>query len=153
MKYRYLFALNLTFLFSLLVMGSESTVITFKTWKSKKIDEATSIVIDLKSKIRALENTKMRPPYQDENEGSVARKLSQAQFNLALTKELSANDYVMLYLNPFFSANHAAVLRAAKSLNPKDVADIIEAYQNKLSSTKSAELLVPKVSVEPVSEL
>ena len=116
---RHLLIVVLAFLVAVPSVGfaQRTKILTFKVWKQKKIDEARSIVNELK------------------REGKKDDKLDQAQANLDVAKDLSANDYFVLYLSPQFRDNHDAFVQASKALSPRDMADIMGAYQKRLSTT------------------
>jgi hypothetical protein len=111
-------------------------ILPFKVWKQKKIDEAKSVVLELKHDRRKQSQVKNEDNSEDQQDE--AQKLSQAELNLGLTKELSANDYFLLYVSPQFKGNSEALTQAAKTLSPKDMADILNAYQKKLQATSDS---------------
>jgi hypothetical protein len=106
-------------------------VLPFKVWKTKKIDEAKSIVAEFKRQQRQVSQGSEN---EDEKQ-ELAQKLSQSQLNLAVAKELSANDYFLLYVSPQFKDNPSAFLEAAKTLSAKDTAEILGAYQKRLQAS------------------
>jgi hypothetical protein len=111
-------------------------ILPFKVWKQKKIDEAKAVVLELKHDHRKQTQVKSSEDGGDEPQDE-AQKLSQAELNLGLTRELSANDYFLLYVSPQFKGNTEALAQAAKTLSPRDIADILSAYEKKLQASDS----------------
>ena len=103
--------------------GSQSpSVLPFKIWKQKKIDEAQSVISEIKKENKR--NT-------EDSEDSKSQK-SQAEINLKVAKDLSANDYFVLYVTPQFKNDREALIQASKHLSSRDMAEILSAYQNAL---------------------
>jgi hypothetical protein len=109
-------------------------LLPFKVWKQKKIDEAKAVVMELKHDRKKQTQVKL-PEEQVDDQQDNSQKLSQAELNLGLTKDLSANDYFLLYISPQFKGNTEALIRAAKTLSPRDMADILSAYQRKIQAS------------------
>ncbi len=90
-------------------------------------------------KHQSRQNTQVKIQNNEEYEGDdgqdPAQKLAQAELNLGVAKELSANDYFLLYVSPQFKNDNEALVQAAKALSPKDMADILMAYQKRLQNT------------------
>lgn len=110
----------------------KARILPFKVWKQKKVDEAKSIVNDLKREMKKISGAKTID--EEENKEDIVRKLYQAELNLGVVKELSANDYFVLYVTPQFKNSPDVLNQAAKTLKAKDVADILSAYQKKLQA-------------------
>jgi hypothetical protein len=107
-------------------------ILPFKVWKQKKIDEAKTIVLELKHESKKLSQVKSDD--QDDEKEEIVQKLSQANLNLGVARELSANDYFLLYVAPQFKGSNEALIEAAKTLSAKDMADILLAYQKRIQS-------------------
>ncbi|CAM5999563.1 unnamed protein product [Sphagnum balticum] len=101
-------------------------ILPFKVWKQKKIDEARAIEAELKYQ--------SHKNLDDDAKQDLNQKISQAGLNVGVMKDLSANDYFLLYVAPQFKDNDEALIQAAKTLSPRDVVDILNAYQRKLQS-------------------
>ena len=125
--------------------ATHSHVLTFKIWKHKKIDEAMSVVSELKREIRKMSNTKDQATEEDRQD--LLHQKTQAELNLGVARELSANDYFVLYVAPQFKDNAEAMGQAAKNLSSKDVADILAAYQKRLEPGNSDG--EPNLALEP----
>jgi hypothetical protein len=106
-------------------------VLSYKVWKQKKIDEAHSVLAELKKEIRKYNNPKT--PEEEDYLNALQTRQTQAELNWSVVRELSANDYFLLYISPQFK-NFDALKAAAKTLSPSDMATILEAYQRKLQS-------------------
>jgi len=111
-------------------VSNKSKILPFKVWKQKKVDEAKSVVSELKRQSKKFGQVKSEGNLDEKEE--VQQKLSQASLNLGLARELSANDYFLLYVSPQFKGSGEALIQAAKTLTPKDMADILLAYQQQL---------------------
>lgn len=111
--------------------GTKVRILPFKVWKQKKIDEAKAVVAELKHQNKKLSQIKSDSQEDDEKQDT-AQQLSQAELNLGVVRELSANDYFLLYVSPQFKSNNEAFVQAAKALTPRDMADILAAYQRHL---------------------
>jgi len=112
-------------------------ILPFKVWKQKKIDEAKAVVLELKHDRKKQTQVKSTEDGVDDQQQDEAQKLSQAELNLGLTRELSANDYFLLYVSPQFKGNTEALMQAARTLSPRDMADILSAYQKRLQASDS----------------
>jgi len=129
----------------------KTKILPFKVWKQKKIDEAKAIVSELRHD-RKKTQVKPSEDLTDEQQEQ-AQKLSQAELNLGLVKELSANDYFLLYVAPQFKGNSEALTQAAKTLSPRDMADILSAYQKRIQTSDSySESETPPAPVEDIPQ-
>ncbi len=124
----------MAFFFAAPVKAASTPLLSYKVWKLKKVDEAKSIVVELEHQMKKINNARFTETAVEEDKASVERKLFQAKLNLEVIRGLSANDYFVLYVAPLFKDDPHALLKAAKTLSPKEVADILGAYQKKLSS-------------------
>ena len=111
---------------------SKIRILPYKMWKQKKIDEAKSVVEEFKRDIRR--STHVRNEIDEEEVAVKRRKLSQAEINMGVAKELTANDYFVLYVSPQFKDDTDALQQAAKHLSAKDVAEILNGYQKTIQS-------------------
>jgi len=75
-------------------------------------------------------------------------RVSQAEINLTVSRDLSANDYFVLYLLPQFKDNKEALVQAARHLSPKEVAEILEAYEKILENSESSSAIASPSSYE-----
>jgi hypothetical protein len=108
-------------------IGNETSVLSYKAWKLKKVDEAQASLLDLKSE----------PSSQKDY-------VEQALRNVKLAKSLSPNDYFLLYLSPQFHDNEVAYAQAAKHLSPIELAEILVAYQKNLErDSASSPKIIP----------
>src|SRR5437868_3985620 len=77
----------------------DNLLLPFHGWKLKKLNEAKSIALELK---RELKKTKAQKSDDDEDTKAVEKRAQQADQNVLLAKDLSANDYFVLYVYPVF---------------------------------------------------
>jgi hypothetical protein len=110
--------------------SSKARILPFKVWKQKKIDEAKTVVSELKHHKSQIKTETS----EDDEKQDAAQQLSQAELNLGVARELSANDYFLLYVSPQFKNNNDALVQAARALSPRDMADILVAYQKRLQT-------------------
>jgi len=109
------------------------SVVSYQAWKAIKLAEAKSVVDSLKHSLRVAGHD------GDEEEcNHLQARLTQAQINLGVTRELSANDYFILYLMAHFRNNDDAFSYAARALNKKDVAEILKGYRQQFLTTEKA---------------
>jgi hypothetical protein len=134
MKLRALLILTLLTVFTL---GAEAKsgvgVQSFKSWKSRRVTEAQALADNLNRELvmasRAGDTTE---------QNRIKSRLTQAKVNLGVVKELTANDYFVLYLMVQFKNNIAAFSLAAKSLSPQDMSEILDAYRKQMISLSKA---------------
>jgi hypothetical protein len=119
-----LFTCGLVSSHALAKTSSDSNVLAFKVWKQKKIDEAQAYTVEIKREIKQA----------TDQSATQKHKLAQAEVNLKVSRDLSANDYFVLYLTPQFKDDNEALIQASKHLTPKDFADILRAYQKTLDN-------------------
>jgi hypothetical protein len=116
-------------------------VMGFQTWKTGRVDEAKSLLERLQQEHATAGNNK-RPEAGKNGQNSSAKsarsdaKLLQAQLSLEVARELTVNDYFVLYLSQF--KTREAFLDAAKKLNPEESADLMISYQKHLASGLSS---------------
>jgi hypothetical protein len=98
-------------------------VVSYSVWKHKKIDESKAKVNDLKHEIKRLGHDSENAEGQN-----LKRQLVQAEESISVAKQLTADDYVLLYLAPNFRENPKMIDKAAKSLSRQDISNILEGY-------------------------
>ena len=103
---------------------SDLGVMGYQTWKAARIEEAKSAVDHVSHDEKPARGRKVRS-------GSDSR-LAQAQINYDIAKELSVNDYFVLYLSQFKQRD--AFVEAAKKLTSEELADLMMAYQKKINN-------------------
>jgi hypothetical protein len=128
--------------------AQKSRILPFKAWKHKKIDEAKSIVSELRRESRRIGAIR---DADDENRDTLGHRISQAELNLGVARDLSANDYFVLYVAPQFKDNMEAFTEAAKSLSAKDMAEILSAYQKRLQPVDVFGAKASPVGIDPAA--
>lgn len=121
-------------------LSAQAEVVGFQAWKTNRVDEA-------RINLEKLQNDKTVPPLaiapkqsqKPESRLQVSQKsargdfkIQQAQTNLELARELTVNDYFVLYLSQLKSRD--AFVEAARKLSPEEMADLMMSYQKHLSS-------------------
>ena len=136
----------ITSLISLFSFASNHSVSTvpgikgFHDWKIEKIQVAQTQTtaarnLLLKAKADGLKS----------NVETLDREISQLQWNLDITKDLSVADYVVLYLSHLNQTDRFQ--QAAAKLSTSEVAELMEAYANSLGNSQTpAESVTLKVS-------
>lgn len=118
---------------------AEVAVESYQSWKNARIEEAQSQLERLQSKQeislppKSALKTKEGKATTETNATSskTDAKLRQAQENLDIARELTVNDYFLLYLRQF--REREAFIEAAKKLSPEELADLLMAYQKNVS--------------------
>ncbi len=122
---------------------AEVSVESYQTWKNARIEEAQSQVERLQGALDS-SSSKEDAPKKDGKSGGATligsqkndAKLRQALLNLDIARELTVNDYFLLYLRQF--RDRESFIEAAKKLTPEEVADLLLAYQKSLSGAHDA---------------
>jgi len=131
-----------TIVIACFAFSARAEVVGFQAWKANRVEEA-------RAGLEKLQNDKTVPPLatvpkQSQGAKSESRlqvsqksvrsdfKIQQAQTNLELARELTVNDYFVLYLSQFKSRD--AFVEAAKKLSSEETADLMMSYQKHLSS-------------------
>lgn len=128
----------LVFAFPKSAVGSE--LVSFSNWKNKKIAESKSLVGDLKQELKQ----SRKSPASDIRD--LEQKIIQAESNLSMAKELTANDYWVLYVFPNFGENRQALEKAAKSLKPNDIVEILDGYGRQMKAADFDRILSQETS-------
>ena len=108
----------------------KARVLPFAVWKQKKIDEAQSLVTSYRVEVK---KASLYKRLDSEGLAEIKKKLYHAELNVGLMKELSGNDYLVLYVYPQFGSRPDALASAAKSLKNSDMVDILTAYHERVS--------------------
>lgn len=125
-----LFILGFVFLMSLAALADEAPLLSFKEWQGGRIKDAqaalTRIQIERADAI-ARDNRKV-----------TSADVQQAKINLDIAKELTANDYFVLYLAPKLESDKTLLDKAIQSMDKNEIAAILAAYQNTLEERKKS---------------
>ena len=131
-------------LFSVFIFSTEASakVLSYESWKAKRVSEARSLVTQIQSNLKRLKKGESLEVEQ--------ARLEQARLNVDIARELTAADYFVLYLSPQFRGNRSAFARATKGMKTRDIVDILVAYEAKLNeklipeNIESVKFLLPK---------
>jgi hypothetical protein len=113
----------------LVATSAHAEVLSFKAWKTARIEEAKSTLTQtLKgdASTQAQVNTVSSSAKAHPNE-----RLSQAQMNVEIAQELTIQDYFIIYLSQFKS--QTAFQEAAKKLSAEEMGELLVAYKKQLS--------------------
>lgn len=99
-------------------MGSttQAQVLTFKNWKALQILESEQA-------LKRVNNAAKTENHADQ--------LYQALLKLELSKELTINDYFIVYLSRH-NDGKSAIMKAAKKMSPEETATLLLAYRSNL---------------------
>jgi hypothetical protein len=100
-----------------------AAVLSFKHWKAQKVTQAKSVVVQVR---REMKSFSVLPP-------SLKARYKQALTNVSIAKELSPNDYFVLYIGPRFKGNTKAIAEATKGLSKEEIAEILVGYSDQLN--------------------
>lgn len=112
---------------------------SYQDWKNARIEEAQSQLERLQGKQEKGISGKREARAAsgaNANSSKLDPKIRQAQENLDLARELTVNDYFLLYLRQF--REREAFIEAAKKMTPEEVADLLMAYQKSVSGAHDA---------------
>lgn len=141
------------------------TALTFQAWKSLRVDEARFVLermtleghlekmpqIDRSpvEKTPAIRTTTVTRAGRVESRADA--RIEQARINLEIARDLTVNDYLLVYLSQFKSRE--VLIDVARRMPPEDVADLLQAYQ-KLSLggqiAEHAQFPSPRLSPRPL---
>jgi hypothetical protein len=130
-KFLVVLAVTKAFAVSPSVPHNPLSVKSFHEWRDEKILLANNQKLLVKAQILRAQ--------AEQNKKSVLvleKQLSQLQWNLEAARDLSVADYFLLYLSQQAQADRFA--RAAAKLTTKEVAELMEAYAQTLSSESAA---------------
>jgi hypothetical protein len=119
---------------SLLCSPAFAGVVSYKVWKAQKVQQAKSSL----SRIQKEEKRR--------STSAVKVRLKQAKTNMAIAKELTPNDYFVLYLGPKYKGNGKALEVAARFMSRQELAEILVGYSNQLHQRDD----LPSPSYPPV---
>lgn len=105
-----------------------SAVKGFREWKSEKIQLAMQQALNIRNMIL---RTKSNGP--SKNLEALERQLTQLNWNLEVSKELSVTDYFVLYLSQQPQKDRFKM--AAGKLTTAEIADLMQAYAQSLNSS------------------
>jgi hypothetical protein len=130
--------------------GPVSSVKSFKDWKAEKIQQIQAKLSQTKANLEDIKARKAQDPLLAKAKGyeSLIQKLekdqSQNQWNLDVASDLSLTDYMALYLS--HQSSKTRFLDAAAQLQPADVAELLEAYNEALDAGNSAPALTSSIA-------
>ena len=105
----------------------EASVLSFKAWKARRVNEARSAVRQFKGDLQ----TAKKSGHEDSIKTQEIR-LEQAEINVEITQELGPTDYFVLYLAKNFPKDSSAVRQAVTKMSQSEVAEILMSYQKKM---------------------
>lgn len=131
----------LSLMFSMGALATEITEVkTFKEWKSEKVQDAIQKVVEHKTKFSALQR-------QGNTSKDMLSRLSQAEFNLEISRDLTVSDYFDIYLKSQENFEKTVALLATK-LSPNEVAEMLIHFSNSTKVTPSLENHEVKIAEE-----
>ena len=143
---------------------SAEMALTFQAWKSLRVDEARFVLerMTLEGHLEKMPQIDRSPvektpairttaPRAGRAESRADARIEQARMNLEIARDLTVNDYLLVYLSQFKSRD--ILIDVARRMPPEDVADLLQAYQ-KLSLggqiAEHAQLPSPRLSPRPL---
>ncbi len=145
------FVLLLLVLTTGLVSRAE-TILSFKDWKSDKIQQILTRINNNKSQIDALRSRQLsqasispgKPTLKPDSGISqliqrYQKQLTQEEWNLEVAQDLSITEYIMLHVGA--QPSKARFQQAASKLAPQEVAELMEAYSVSLGVQTPAETI------------
>jgi hypothetical protein len=131
-------------MFSFKVMAIEDvTIKTFKEWKSEKVQSALQQVVEQKSKFSALQR-------QGTTSKDVLSRLSQAEFNLEIARDLTVSDYFDIYMKSQDNYEKSVTDLSAR-LSPNEVAEMLLHFNKANKAPASLDNHDLKIAEEPRS--
>lgn len=100
----------------LVALAANGQVLSFKAWKNQQVRDA--------------EQTLKKAKIANRKDGA-ADLLYQALLKVELSKDLTVNDYFLVYLSRHKDGK-GAILQAAKKMSPEETASLLMAYRNSL---------------------
>jgi hypothetical protein len=116
-------------------LPASAGVVSYKVWKAQKVQQAKN----------SLSHTQKELKSSSEN-SAIKMRLKQAKTNVAIARELTPNDYFVLYLGPKYQGNAKALEVAARFMSRQELAEILVGYSNHLHQREE----FPSPSFPPV---
>jgi len=138
-KSRFVWALTALFVLATAQGQAAVNIESYQDWKNARIEEAQNQLERLQGKQEKGPSGKKELKSASGANGNLSTldpKIRRAQENLDLARELTVNDYFLLYLRQF--REREAFIEAAKKLTPEEVADLLLAYQKSVSGAHDA---------------
>ncbi len=110
-------------------LGS-STILGFQAWKARRVIEAQSLFQQVRTEVRmALSKAQNRSPQRARY---LQERLEQARLNIQISRELTPNDYFVLYVRERRNTNPRAFVLAVEQMSNPEVAEILASYHQSL---------------------
>ncbi len=107
---------------------AEAKVLSFRAWKARRVSEARSIE---KQKLREYKKLKAAKTSDVDKLEMLKARSEQAKINIEIAKELTSTDYFVLYFGRQFKGEKSAYVKAIRSLNHAEIADLVLSLQSK----------------------
>jgi len=107
------------------LQGGATAVLGFREWKAEKIQGAFQSVMALRVKAQKAHSDGQRALYDQ-----LLKDMSQLNWNLEVARDLSVNDYFVLYLSQVSHKDRYQL--AASKLQPTEMAELMRAYADSL---------------------
>jgi len=109
---------------------AELKVVGFQSWKARRILEAQALYQQVRGEVReSLSSVQNRRP---ETSRRLQERLEQSRLNVQIARELTPNDYFVLYVRERRHTNPRAFVQAVERMSNPEVAEILNAYHNHL---------------------
>ncbi len=125
MKLRYVVLLLLLFTSPVRAAIPDSSVLGYSDWKNQKIKAAYSNYVESQKAYTSFKGT----VFERNNLYKMATRNYRV---LGATRDLTIQDYFQMYLMTQYPENQTAMESAIKSLNQKQVAELLISYQKSL---------------------
>ncbi len=131
LSFKNLKVLLLGFLFLISAVAfADDHVMNFKEWQENRIREAQGSLVRIQIE-RADSIAK-------DNHKVSSSDVQQVKINVEIAKELTANDYFVLYIVPKLETDKSALLKAVQGMSSTEIADILRAYEGNLEEKKKS---------------
>lgn len=144
------------------------SALTYQAWKSLRIDEARLVLerMTLEAQLEKMPQIERSPgekqavirtaspsprPRGGRAESRADARIEQARMSLEIARDLTVNDYLLIYLSQFKSRD--ILVDVARRMPPEDVAELLLSYQKLSAGGQIAEhslLPSPRLSPRPL---
>lgn len=144
------------------------TALTFQGWKNLRVDEARLVLerMTLEGHLEKMPQIERSPgekqavirtaspsprPRAGRAESRADARIEQARMSLEIARDLTVNDYLLIYLSQFKSRD--ILVDVARRMPPEDVAELLLSYQKLAAGGQIAEhtqLPSPRLSPRPL---
>ncbi len=144
------------------------SAMTFQAWKNLRVDEARLVLerMTLEGQLEKMPQIERSPgekqavirtaspsprPRAGRAESRADARIEQARMNLEIARDLTVNDYLLIYLSQFKSRD--ILVDVARRMPPEDVAELLLSYQKLVAGGQIAEhtqVPSPRLSPRPL---